>query len=232
MLGGSRAAVREESAATTDAGGGSQGADREVDDATRELVSQGGQRVEPVVGIRRRDEARLLEGGIRRHGTEVNTAQRPEPDSRRGCVTDHVVGQRPTDGRLNRPDADPRVVVHARQDFALTMERGQHVAAVVRDDELDDLGHRPQAVGDGGQQVVQPWPVMAEIATEPVELHLPSRLLGSEVGLVEHEQFGDVAGLDLAEHRVHGVDLRPGSAELASTTWTSRSASATTFQCS
>ena len=48
---------------------------------------------------------------------------------------------------------------------------------------------------------------MAEIATEPVELHLPSRLLGSEVGLVEHQQFGDVAGLDLAEHRVHGVDL-------------------------
>ena len=35
------------------------------------------------------------------------------------------------------------------------MERGQ-TSPRSYGDELDDLGHRPQAVGDGGQQVVQP----------------------------------------------------------------------------
>ena len=49
------------------------------------------------------------------------------------------------------------------------------------------------------------------------------------VGLVEHEQLGHLVGADLGQHRAHGVDLGlRDRRRCASTTWTSRSASATT----
>ena len=97
------------------------GADRKVDDATRELVSHVGQRVEPVVGIRRRDEARLLERHQDGTSREVNTAQRVrEPAGLPAKVVSRTTysARRPTDGRLNRARTRIRVVVHARQDFA------------------------------------------------------------------------------------------------------------------
>ena len=72
-----------------------------------------------------------------------------------------------------------------------------------------------------------PSPVSAEIATDPGwRVDEPLGLVGGEVGLVEHEQLGHVVGADLGEHRAHRVDLGLGSARDASTTWTSRSASA------
>ena len=117
MLGGMRSLSEEESAATTDAGGGSHGADRKVDDATRELVSHVGQRVEPVVGIRRRDEARLLERHQDGTSREVNTAQRVrEPAGLPAKVVSRTTysARRPTDGRLNQARTRIRVVVHAR----------------------------------------------------------------------------------------------------------------------
>ena len=75
-----------------------------------------------------------------------------------------------------------------------------------------------------------PSPVTALTATEPWWSATRSlRRLGRQVGLVEHEQLGDAQRVDLAEHacapRRSG---RRGSAALASTTWTRKSASVAT----
>ena len=75
-----------------------------------------------------------------------------------------------------------------------------------------------------------PSPVRAETATEPGCAVDAARLASRrQVGLVEHQQLGHVAGADLVEHRrARRRSGRSGSGADASTTWTSRSASATT----
>ena len=117
--------------------------------------------------------------------------------------------RRPADG----PDSRARTliasdVVGRRDDLALAVDRRQHIAAIVRHGQLDDVGQRTEAVGEGAAAVVEPFP--GDGADRHRAGMVGDQLLGGQrrqVGLVEHDQLGHALGADLAEHRAHGVDL-------------------------
>ena len=179
-----------------------------------------GQPVEAVVGVRRGDEA--VSG---RHAGSLWHCERA---SLRRVTTNSA--SRPAEASARRARTrTPSSSCDGGHDLALAVDGGEHVAAVVRDEQLDHVGQRPQPIGQRGAGSRR-CPRRCGADRHRARVARPELLgrVGREVGLVEHEQLGHLVGVDLGQHRAHGVDLPSGSAADASTTWTRKSASLAT----
>ncbi len=115
---------------------------------------------------------------------------------------------------LVQPGTNPGAgfLVGLHQDLALAVHRRKDVAAGIGDEQLHHLGEAAQPVTENCQQVVD--------ALTGVSGYLQRTLVAAKevldafltdlVGLVEHDELGDVARADLAEHRPHRIDVELG----------------------
>ena len=124
-------------------------ADRAVDDAARHHGREPAERVEPVVRVGRRHEADLRHSGVD-HRSETTGGWRAAV----AAVDRGDEVREATDDRVGQagPHAYAGVVVHGDEDVALAVQRGEHIAAFVRNVQLDDLRERAQAVAEPGEQ--------------------------------------------------------------------------------
>ena len=116
---------------------------------------------------------------------------------------------RPAEASDSRARTPQRArLVGGRHDLALAVDRGEHVAAVVGHDQLDDVGERAQPVAERAQESSMPSPVTALMATDP-GWSSTSRLAssGARSALLNTSSSGTARGVDLGEHVAHGVDL-------------------------
>ncbi len=116
-------------------------------------------------------------------------------------------------GRIGQAGLDGHglVALGHVQDLALPVEGRQDVPPAVGDGKFDHVAGAPEVAGDGLQEVVD---ALAGAGRDNHRARVAKGqllgLVGSEVGLVEHQQLGDVARPDLAQHGAHGLDLAFG----------------------
>src|SRR5699024_5979598 len=97
-------------------------------------------------------------------------------------------------------------------DGAQGVDLRDQVAAFIGDEHGDvDIGGRQSAL-DGLDEVIDA--VLGgggdELRLRVLRAQAGDHGLIGDIGLVEHEQFGDVAGLDVLENFAHGLDLTVG----------------------
>ena len=97
--------------------------------------------------------------------------------------------------------------MHLDEDLALPVKSGQDVAALVGHGQLHHGVEGSQPVGQRLQEVVDSLPRRRRDRHRPETLQRHQRLGIGHVELVRHQQLGDVAGAELAQHRPDGVDL-------------------------
>ncbi len=176
------------------------GADREVDHAA--LVGVGDRRelVEAVVGVGRRDEARVVLHERLALTTGLRRDELGEPAGR--------AASRRARTRM------PSSLVRLRDDLALAVQRGQHVAAVVGDQQLDDVGQRPQPVAErsraGRRRPRRSPPRSPPTPGGRRRAAWPHRRRSA---LLNTSSSGTRSGADLGQHDAHRVDLAVGSGD-------------------
>ena len=150
-----------------------------------------------------------------------------------GCAQAVHVRRRPPAGVVEAgPDEHAVVAGRLAEHLALAVDLGQHVAPGVGHVQLDQVasapgaGRRWRAAGRRCPRRSAPRP-----RTEPGWRSTSRFASGGRVGLVEAEQLGHVGRRrSRPARRARRASARSGSAAEASTTWTSRSASAATWR--
>ena len=179
-----------------------------------------------VVGIRRRDK-RFGRGARRRKDLSASlTSVQP----RGGDGSGHPELVEPSGlGRLEAGvDADAHLTGRLGDDFAAPVQRRDQVAAVVRNEQSTGPTSGADTVADGDQQLVDPFAGRAEIATGR-GMRARAADLGGPSDLLNTSSSGtSTAPISRAPRADRGDLAARGRRADASTTCSSRSASATT----
>ncbi len=140
-------------------------------------------------------------GGTNPPGADIRA------DTNRGCSRTPRSDRRPLAGG-GRARACRVIAVHLDEHLAGAVQRGEHVAAVVRDDVLRDACEGPQPVADRGRAARAAFTRRGR-DRDRTRMRVQEgleRVGVGDVGLVPHEQAGTSSGVDLRQHRADRVD--------------------------